>query len=422
MGGKHPEGNRVSRYQGMRYTVGIGTYAGIPVRIHATFPLILVLYAIIAGATGSWRDALDAAVLVLSVFGCVVLHEFGHCLMIKRYGIHVRDIVLFPIGGVARAESIPENGRHEILVAIAGPMVNFVIAGLLFGGLALARIPVHGDGYLVTLALANVSLEASCEPHPRFDGRRMRISAARSPPAQPYPGRHAARATWDRSWLPRLHQRLLFSTRTLHHARGGGDVRVRGAALYEERVVALRMRLSGRRGRSADTTRQVFAPRNASTRSSRTCTSAQRRPARLWRNRLACRRVVTADVLGAVQADSRRSRWRRLRATTFRWRASTEATRVYRHPCASSISRLPRWWMATASLVRSTLTENSAIFRARFRHRITVPSISPSSLASTLRCVFCSVIAIARIRADFVAHCCVPGRRDAHRPPLGASL
>ncbi|HKW14148.1 MAG TPA: site-2 protease family protein, partial [Candidatus Krumholzibacteria bacterium] len=148
----------MSGYRGMRYTAGIGTYAGIPVRVHATFPLILVLYATIAGATGTWRDGFDAAILVLSVFACVVLHEFGHCLMIKRYGIHVRDIVLFPIGGVARAESIPENPRHEILVAIAGPIVNFVIAGLLFGGLALAGIPVHGDGYLVTLALANVFL------------------------------------------------------------------------------------------------------------------------------------------------------------------------------------------------------------------------------------------------------------------------
>ena len=108
----------------MRHTVGLGRYFGIPVRVHATFPVVLLLYAALAGRSGSWRDALEGAALVLAVFGCVVLHELGHCVQVRRYGIRVRDITLFPIGGVARAESLPESPRQEIAVAIAGPIVE----------------------------------------------------------------------------------------------------------------------------------------------------------------------------------------------------------------------------------------------------------------------------------------------------------
>src|SRR5512139_631990 len=142
----------------MRYTAGIGTYLGIPVRVHATFPLVLVVYAVAVGLQGTWKDALWAVALVLAVFTCVVLHEFGHILQARKYGIRVRDIVLFPIGGMARAEAIPENPRQEMAVAIAGPVVSFAIAGLLFGGLALRGIPPHGEGFLVELAWVNLAL------------------------------------------------------------------------------------------------------------------------------------------------------------------------------------------------------------------------------------------------------------------------
>ncbi len=142
----------------MRYTLGIGGLFGIPVRVHVTFPLVLVLYAAVAAQGGSPRDALMAALLVLAVFGCVVLHELGHSLMARRYGIRVRDIVLFPIGGVARAESIPEDPRQEISVAVAGPVVNFFIAGVLFAVLAARGVPPTGSGFFIDLAWVNLAL------------------------------------------------------------------------------------------------------------------------------------------------------------------------------------------------------------------------------------------------------------------------
>jgi Zn-dependent protease len=115
----------------MKHTLRFGSFFGIPVRIHFTFPLILLAFGAEGWIRGGWAESLWAVGLVMAVFGCVVLHELGHSLQVRRYGIDVRDIILLPIGGMARAEKIPEDPRQEIIVAISGPLVNFALAALL---------------------------------------------------------------------------------------------------------------------------------------------------------------------------------------------------------------------------------------------------------------------------------------------------
>jgi len=142
----------------VRYTIGAGRYFGIPVRIHFTFPLILIVFGVEAWLRGGWGNALHAVALTSAVFVCVVLHEFGHSLQVLRYGIAVRDIVLLPIGGMARMERIPENPWQEIVVAISGPLVNFALAALLFGVL-MVRGGLGGvDDFLTQLLVINIVL------------------------------------------------------------------------------------------------------------------------------------------------------------------------------------------------------------------------------------------------------------------------
>lgn len=114
----------------------IGTFWGIPVKIHWTFGLLL-LFVIYTGYENDliFTEILWFGVYVLALFLCVLLHEFGHALTARRYKIKTQDIILSPIGGLARMERLPKRPWHELLVAIAGPMVNVVIAialGFLF--------------------------------------------------------------------------------------------------------------------------------------------------------------------------------------------------------------------------------------------------------------------------------------------------
>ena len=110
------------------WSISLGRLAGTEVRIHLTFFLLIAWLAISAGARGGQAAAIDAVVFILAVFACVLAHEYGHVLMARRFGIGTRDITLLPIGGVASIERMPEKPGQELLIALAGPAVNVVIA------------------------------------------------------------------------------------------------------------------------------------------------------------------------------------------------------------------------------------------------------------------------------------------------------
>jgi Zn-dependent protease/CBS domain-containing protein len=117
----------------MKWSLGVGTWAGIKVYVHATFLILLAWVALAHWAVDqSIGAALAGTAFVVALFGCVLLHEFGHALTARRFGIGTEDITLLPIGGLARLERMPDDPGQELVVALAGPAVNVLIAaGLL---------------------------------------------------------------------------------------------------------------------------------------------------------------------------------------------------------------------------------------------------------------------------------------------------
>jgi stage IV sporulation protein FB len=121
----------------MGWSFRIARIWGIEVRVHVTFLLLLAFFAFGAYQRDGSQAALMTTAFILLLFLCVLLHEFGHALAAARYGIKTPDIMLLPIGGVARLQRMPDHPGQELVVAIAGPLVNVVIAaGLYLGGLA----------------------------------------------------------------------------------------------------------------------------------------------------------------------------------------------------------------------------------------------------------------------------------------------
>jgi stage IV sporulation protein FB len=116
----------------MRWSFKLFRVAGIEVRVHITFLLLLAFLALGSFASGGAAAAIQVVAFVCLIFLCVLLHEFGHAMAARRYGIRTPDITLLPIGGLARLERMPEKPSEELVVAIAGPLVNVVIALLLF--------------------------------------------------------------------------------------------------------------------------------------------------------------------------------------------------------------------------------------------------------------------------------------------------
>ena len=129
----------------------IANIGGTEVRIHFTFLLLLLWVGWSAAMEGGADLAINAVGFVTSIFFCVLLHEFGHVLAARRYGIQTPDITLLPIGGVARLERMPREPWHEFVVAICGPLVNVVIATVLsiclrrFAPVGLDFDPLHGS-------------------------------------------------------------------------------------------------------------------------------------------------------------------------------------------------------------------------------------------------------------------------------------
>ena len=121
----------------MKWSLKLARVRGILIQVHWTF-LILVTYVAMAYASGgaSAAGVAKGVALLIAMFGCVVLHELGHALTAQRFGIHTKDITLLPIGGIARLGRPPDDPTEEFFIAVAGPAVNVVIAGVLWAMLA----------------------------------------------------------------------------------------------------------------------------------------------------------------------------------------------------------------------------------------------------------------------------------------------
>src|SRR5215475_11572761 len=149
----------------MGWSIKLFDVGGTAVRIHLTFFLLLAWIAAIHWSRGGAPAALDGVLFIIALFACVVLHEFGHIVAARRYGIRTPDVTLLPIGGVASLERMPEKPSQEIVVALAGPAVNLMIAlvlmfvlGAHFDLSQMAQLEQAQSSLVGRIAAANVML------------------------------------------------------------------------------------------------------------------------------------------------------------------------------------------------------------------------------------------------------------------------
>jgi len=115
------------------WSLRIGTFFGIEVLVHWTFWILIIWVFLMHFQAGhGWWQGVWGALFVLALFACVVLHEFGHALTARQFGVSTKDITLYPIGGIASLEGMPEKPAQELAVGLAGPAVNFAIALVLW--------------------------------------------------------------------------------------------------------------------------------------------------------------------------------------------------------------------------------------------------------------------------------------------------
>jgi Zn-dependent protease/predicted transcriptional regulator len=165
----------------MKWSLKLGRWAGIDVYLHVTFLMLLGIVGwLYWQEQPTWRSVLSGVGFFVAVFTCVLLHEFGHALTARRYGVRTRDITLLPIGGVARLERMPDKPIQELWVALAGPAVNVVIATVLFtllvltGGLDWTRLFSMHNSLPQRLLLVNLFMVAfNLLPAFPMDGGRV---------------------------------------------------------------------------------------------------------------------------------------------------------------------------------------------------------------------------------------------------------
>jgi len=150
----------------MKWQWKLGTFAGIDVFIHTTFLFIVGWYGFTYWQeTRTITGAMEGVAFILLLFLAVTLHEYGHALTARRFGIKTRDITLYPMGGVARLERMPDQPIQELWVALAGPAVNVVIAILLYAWLSISNslVPLNQltlatGSFIERLMVVNISL------------------------------------------------------------------------------------------------------------------------------------------------------------------------------------------------------------------------------------------------------------------------
>jgi stage IV sporulation protein FB len=161
-----------------RWSFPIGRVAGIQIRVHASFFLLVALF-VLAGNAPQGPGVAASLVWLVMIFACVVFHELAHCLVGRRHGLVVHEIDLLPIGGVSRVETFPETPRDEFALAIAGPAASAalgVAAGLVAVALSQSLYPIDlvSGPFLARLAWLNLLLAAfNMLPAFPLDGGRV---------------------------------------------------------------------------------------------------------------------------------------------------------------------------------------------------------------------------------------------------------
>ena len=112
----------------MRWTYTLGRVGETEIKLHLTFFLLLAYWAAGGYQAGGMSGTIGAVAMLIALFVCVLLHEFGHITMARRFGVRTPDVLILPIGGVARLERIPDEPRQELLIALAGALAGLLSA------------------------------------------------------------------------------------------------------------------------------------------------------------------------------------------------------------------------------------------------------------------------------------------------------